>query len=84
MILIQAGVFFHATTAALSGPDLRACAQAAYTRRRAEPLRASSLPASLPITHRRAIRATNLLERLFVGERRRLKIIPNALASELS
>ena len=32
----------------------------------------------LPITHRRAIRTTNLLERLFVEERRRLKIIPNA------
>ena len=32
-----------------------------------------------PVTHRRAIRTTNLLERLFVEERRRLKIIPNAL-----
>ena len=32
----------------------------------------------LPVTHRRAIRTTNLLERLFVEERRRLKIIPNA------
>jgi putative transposase len=31
-----------------------------------------------PVAHRRAIRATNLLERLFVEERRRLKIIPNA------
>ncbi len=31
-----------------------------------------------PITHRRATRTTNLLERLFVEERRRLKIIPNA------
>ena len=31
----------------------------------------------LPVTHRRAIRTTNLLERLFVEERRRLKIIPN-------
>ena len=30
------------------------------------------------LTHRRAIRTTNLLERLFVEERRRLKIIPNA------
>jgi transposase-like protein len=30
------------------------------------------------VTHRRAIRTTNLLERLFVEERRRLKIIPNA------
>lgn len=30
-----------------------------------------------PVTHRRAIRTTNLLERLFVEERRRLKIIPN-------
>jgi putative transposase len=29
----------------------------------------------LPATHRRAIRTTNLLERLFVEERRRLKII---------
>jgi hypothetical protein len=32
----------------------------------------------MPITHRRAIRTTNLLERLFLEERRRLKIIPNA------
>jgi putative transposase len=32
----------------------------------------------LPMTHRRATRTTNLLERLFVEERRRLKIIPNA------
>ena len=31
-----------------------------------------------PIAHRRATRTTNLLERLFVEERRRLKIIPNA------
>jgi len=31
-----------------------------------------------PVTHRRAIRTTNLLERLFVEGRRRLKIIPNA------
>jgi transposase-like protein len=31
-----------------------------------------------PVTHRRALRTTNLLERLFVEERRRLKIIPNA------
>ena len=31
-----------------------------------------------PVTHRPAIRTTNLLERLFVEERRRLKIIPNA------
>jgi putative transposase len=32
----------------------------------------------MPVTHRRAIRTTNLLERLFGEERRRLKIIPNA------
>jgi putative transposase len=31
-----------------------------------------------PVAHRRAIRTTNLLERLFVEERRRLKFIPNA------
>ena len=31
-----------------------------------------------PIAHRRAIRTTNMLERLFGEERRRLKIIPNA------
>ena len=30
-----------------------------------------------PVTHRRFARTTNLLERLFVEERRRLKIIPN-------
>jgi transposase-like protein len=34
-----------------------------------------------PVTHRRAIRTTNLLERLFVEERRRLKIIPNAFGA---
>ena len=32
----------------------------------------------MPVNHRRAIRTTNLLERLFVEERRRLKIIPKA------
>ncbi len=36
----------------------------------------------LPISHRRAIRTTNLLERLFVEERRRLKIIPNAFGEK--
>ncbi len=33
-------------------------------------------------THRRATRTTNLLERLFVEERRRLKIIPNAFGEK--
>lgn len=32
----------------------------------------------LPISHRRAIRTTNLLERLFGEERRRTKVIPHA------
>lgn len=32
----------------------------------------------LPIAHRKAIRTTNLLERLFGEERRRTKIIPHA------
>ena len=36
----------------------------------------------MPITHRRAIRTTNLLERPFVKERRRLKIIPNGLGEK--
>ena len=36
----------------------------------------------MPITHRRAIRTTNLLERLFVEERRRLKVIPNAFGEK--
>ena len=36
----------------------------------------------MPISHRRAIRTTNLLERLFVEERRRLKIIPNAFGEK--
>ncbi len=31
-----------------------------------------------PLRHRRVIRTTNLLERLFLGERRRTKIIPHA------
>ena len=36
----------------------------------------------MPVTHRRAVRTTNLLERLFVAERRRLKIIPNAFGEK--
>jgi len=36
----------------------------------------------LPVTHRRSIRTTNLLERLFVEERRRLKIIPNGFGEK--
>ena len=36
----------------------------------------------VPIAHRRANRTTNLLERLFVEERRRLKIIPNAFGKK--
>ncbi len=36
----------------------------------------------LPIAHRRATRTTNLLERLFVEEHRRLKIIPNAFGEK--
>jgi transposase-like protein len=35
-----------------------------------------------PITHRRPLRTTNLLERLFLEERRRLKIIPNAFGEK--
>jgi putative transposase len=35
-----------------------------------------------PITHRRARRTTNMLERLFLEERRRLKIIPNAFGEK--
>ena len=36
----------------------------------------------LPVTHRRATRTTNLLERLFLEERRRLRIIPNAFGEK--
>ena len=36
----------------------------------------------LPVTHRRATRTTNLLERLFLEERRHLKIIPNAFGEK--
>jgi putative transposase len=36
----------------------------------------------LPVTHRRFIRTTNLLERLFVEERRRLKIIPDGFGEK--
>jgi transposase-like protein len=36
----------------------------------------------LPVTHRRATRTTNLLERLFLEERRRLKIIPNGFGEK--
>jgi hypothetical protein len=35
-----------------------------------------------PIAHRKVIRTTNLLERLFVEERRRTKIIPNFFHGE--
>ena len=35
-----------------------------------------------PVNHRRAVRTTNLLERLFVEERRRMKIIPNAFGEK--
>jgi putative transposase len=31
-----------------------------------------------PLRHRKVIRTTNLLERLFLGERRRTKVIPHA------
>ena len=36
----------------------------------------------MPVNHRRAVRTTNLLERLFLEERRRLKIIPNAFGEK--
>jgi transposase-like protein len=36
----------------------------------------------LPVTHRRSTRTTNLIERLFGEERRRLKIVPNAFRRE--
>ena len=36
----------------------------------------------MPVTHRRFARTTNLLERLFVEERRRLKIIPNGFGEK--
>ena len=36
----------------------------------------------LPVTHRCFARTTNLLERLFVEERRRLKIIPNGFGEK--
>lgn len=36
----------------------------------------------LPIGHRKATRTTNMLERLFVEERRRLKIIPNGFGEK--
>lgn len=36
----------------------------------------------MPVGHRRAIRTTNLLERLFLEERRRLEIIPNAFGEK--
>ena len=36
----------------------------------------------LPVTHRRVTRTTNLLERLFAEERRRLKIVPNGFGEK--
>jgi transposase-like protein len=38
--------------------------------------------AHLRFTHRRALRTTNLLEPLFLEERRRLKIVPNAFGEK--
>ena len=35
-----------------------------------------------PVTHRRSTRTTNLLERLFVEDRRRLKITPNGFGEK--
>jgi transposase-like protein len=35
----------------------------------------------VPIAHRRAVRTTNLLERLFGEERRRTKVIPHAFGA---
>ena len=35
-----------------------------------------------PVNHRRAVRTTNLIERLFVEERRQMKIIPNAFGEK--
>jgi transposase-like protein len=60
-------------------PEFKARVQAAYqapSRAIARELAAGVV--AFPVTHRRGIRTTNLLERLFVEERRRLKIIPNA------
>ena len=39
-------------------------------------------PLRLPVTHRGFVRTTNLLQRLFVEERRRLKIIPNGFGEK--
>ena len=36
----------------------------------------------LPVTHRRGARTTNLFERSFVEERRRLKIVPNGFGEK--
>jgi hypothetical protein len=36
----------------------------------------------LPVTHRRSTRTTNLIERLFGEERRRLKFVPNAFGEK--
>src|SRR3546814_6484204 len=36
----------------------------------------------LPVTHRRATRTTNLLERLFLEERRRLQTLPHAFGEQ--
>ena len=64
-----------------SSPPGSSAILAASTTMRSPASWMTSKPAShlrFPVTHRRAIRTTNLLERLFVEERRRLKIIPNA------
>ncbi len=58
-------------------PDFKARVQAAYQ----APSRAIA-HLRLPVTHRRATRTTNLLERLFLEERRRLKIIPSAFGEK--
>jgi len=56
--------------------ELKGAAYAAY--QAGSPTLARVAHLQLPISHRRVTRTTNLLERLFLEERRRTKIIPHA------
>jgi putative transposase len=52
---------------------------AAATKSFAEDLEASLAPLKLPVGHRINVRTTNLLERSFLEERRRTKVIPGLM-----
>lgn len=64
------------------GPDFKARLPTATRSSFMDDFEACITHLRLPVTHRRATRTTNLLERLFVEERRRLKIIPHGFGEK--